>query len=89
MNIVYDEKMRKSNLVKHGFDFVDAAIVFAGITYTVEDRRFDYGEQRFVILGLLQDKVVVIVHTEAGDEIRIISMRKALKHEEVIYFKNI
>ena len=89
MNIVYDEKKRKSNLVKHGFDFLDAATLFAGITYTAEDRRFDYGEQRFVTLGLLRDKVVVILHTEAGDNSRIISMRKALRHEEIIYFKNI
>jgi len=48
----------------------------------------DYGEQRFVTIGLL-DGVVVIVHTESTDEIRIISMRKATKNEQRLYFKNL
>ena len=49
---------------------------------------FEYGEQRFVTIGLLED-VVVIVHTETDEEIRIISMRGATKHEQKLYFKNI
>ena len=51
-------------LKKHGFDFVDAEEAFQGVTYTYEDDRFSYAEQRFVTLGLLQGKVVSIVHTE-------------------------
>jgi len=52
------------NLTKHGFDFVDAEEAFQGVTYTYEDDRFSDAEQRFVTLGLLQGKVVSIVHTE-------------------------
>ena len=44
---------------------------------TVEDDRFDYGEERFVTFGLLQGHVVAVVHTESENYIRIISARKA------------
>lgn len=89
MNIVWDEAKRRANLRKHGLDFVDAAKVFSGITFTVEDRRFGYREQRFVTLGMLRDTVVVTAHTETGDTIRIISMRKATRHEQALYFQGL
>ena len=63
--------------------------VFDGVTYTFEDDRFDYGEQRFVTLGLLDGVVVSIVHTESPRLIRIISFRKATKREQAIYFNGI
>ena len=56
---------------------------------TFEDNRRDYGEQRWVTLGLLEDRVTVIVHTETDEEIRIISMRKAVKNEQIMFFGNI
>ena len=62
--ITWDEPKRRRNLRKHGFDFVDAAEVFEGLTYTYEDDRLRYDEQRFVSLGLLREIVVSIVHTE-------------------------
>lgn len=89
MKIVWDEAKRGANLRKHGLDFADAEQVFTGITYTIEDRRFDYGERRFITLGLLRDTVIVMAHTEARRTIRIISMRKATGNEEVLYFENI
>ena len=89
MKIVWDEAKRRTNLRKHGLDFVDAARVFSGITYTIEDRRFGYREQRFVTLGMLRDTVVVVAHTETGYGIRIISMRKATRHEQALYFQNL
>ena len=88
MDFIWDENKRKTNLKKHGIDFADAEIVFAGATFTFEDNRFEYGEPRFVTLGLLQGVMVVIVHTERNELIRIISMRKATKNEEKIYFQN-
>ena len=68
-------------------DFADALAVFAGVTFTFEDDRFDYEEQRFVTLGMLAGKVVVIAHTERDDKVRIISMRKATKYEQKLYFQ--
>jgi len=87
--IEWDQRKRQANLKKHGFDFVDANEVFGGVTFTYEDDRISYGEQRFVTLGSLRGNVVSIVHTEQGDHIRVISMRKATKREREIYFKNI
>jgi uncharacterized DUF497 family protein len=73
---------------KHELDFADAEQVFSGPTYTFEDQRFRYAERRFLTLGLLQDVVVTIAHTESADELRIISMRKATRHEQTIFFEN-
>lgn len=87
--ITWDEPKRRINLRKHGLDFIDAEEVFAGVTYTYEDDRFPYGEQRLVTLGLLQAIVVSIVHTEEDDDIHVISMRKATKRERQIYFESI
>ncbi|MEW5805058.1 MAG: BrnT family toxin [bacterium] len=81
MKFTWDEEKRKANLVKHGIDFADAKAVFAGATFTFEDDRFPYGEQRFITLGMLEGKVVVIVHTERNKVIRVISMRKATRNE--------
>jgi hypothetical protein len=55
-----------------------------GATLTFEDARFEYGERRFVTLGLLSGIPVSIVHTEDPHEIRIISFRKATSREEAL-----
>jgi uncharacterized DUF497 family protein len=85
----WSETKRQLNIQTHGFDFVDAPRVFNGPTFTYEDARFDYSEQRFVTLGLLEGLVVSIVHTESSRLIRVISFRKATKHEQAIFFKNL
>ena len=66
-----------SQLRKHGIDFADAERMFRGFTLTAEDDREPYGEQRFLTLGMLEDQVVSVAHTERGGRIRIISIRKA------------
>lgn len=87
MKLEWDEDKRKANFIKHGIDFSDAKYVFEGATLTFEDDRFAYGEQRFITMGMLKSLVVVIAHTERDDVIRIISMRKANKHEQQIYYQ--
>ena len=89
MEFTWSESKRKLNLKNHGLDFVDAPRVFEGVTFTYEDDRFAYGEQRFVTLGLLAGIPVSIVHTESEHEIRIISFRKASQRETQIYFHEI
>jgi uncharacterized protein len=89
MRFIWHESKRQDNLKKHGLDFADAERVFAGPTFTFEDDREDYGEQRWVTLGLLREKVVVIVHTETEEEIRVISMREADKDEQLLFFTNL
>ena len=74
---------------QHGFDFSDAPAVFAGVTFTYEDDRLDYGERRFVTLGILNGMVVSMVHTETPHRIPLISFRKATRHEQIICLENI
>jgi hypothetical protein len=85
----WDEAKRLCNIQKHGIDFMGIEKVFAGTTVTILDDRFDYGESRFITLGLLRGRVLVIAHTETREVIRIISVRKATKNEEANYFKEI
>jgi uncharacterized DUF497 family protein len=66
---------------------VDAGAVFAGPTFAFEDDRFAYGEERLVTLGPLRDLIVSIVHTETSERIHIISLRRATRHEQAIFFK--
>ena len=89
MRFEWDEAKRRSNIKRHGFDFVDVAVVFAGETATFLDDRFSYGETRFLTFGLLWGRVVAIAHTATDEAVRIISVRKASKYEENLFFKEI
>lgn len=89
MKFEWDEAKRLSNLRKHGIDFINVNIIFERDIVTIEDERFNYGEQRFVTLGLLQGQVIIIVHTEEEESIRIISARKATRYEQQIYFEQL
>jgi uncharacterized DUF497 family protein len=82
----WNEDKRRRNLLKHGFDFADAAAVFACDMLTVADDRFDY-ELRTRGIGLLEGAVVTIIFVETGVTIRIISLRKANKGEQETYFE--
>ena len=89
MEFTWSEAKRAANLKTHGLDFIDAPRVFEGVTFTFEDARFSYGEQRFVTLGLLAGVPVSLVHTETDHEIRVISFRKATNREAQIYFSQV
>ena len=86
MKYEWDENKRIKNLQKHKVDFIDAKSLFNGYTLTVADNRIPYGEQRFITLGLINERVFVVVHTERKESIRIISIRKATKNEQKMYF---
>lgn len=82
MKLEWDQKKRKENVRKHGFDFADAGEIFELPLLTAVDSREPYGEDRFVGIGFLRQRVVVVVFVEQDDDtIRIVSPRKALKHE--------
>lgn len=87
MRYEWDEAKRRANIRKHGLDFVGVEEVFGGKMVTIFDDRFDYGEERFVTLGMLSGRVVIVAHTEKQEVIRIISVRKAKRNEEIAYFK--
>jgi len=89
MRFTWHESKRQATRQRRGLDFADAELIFAGPTFSFEDDRQDYGEQRWVTLGVLRGKVVVIVHTESEDEIHVISMREADKDEQLLFFRNL
>ena len=89
MKFEWDENKNYSNVQQHGIDFQDAENIFDGFTVTIEDDRFDYGEQRFVSFGIMYGHVIVVVHLETEAVIRIISARKATKNEQKEYFKHV
>jgi hypothetical protein len=89
MRFTWSERKRSINLKEHGLDFIDAPRVFEGLTFTYEDDRFAYGEQRFITLGLLAGEPVSVAHTESDDEVRIISFRKATGREARRFFSEV
>jgi uncharacterized DUF497 family protein len=89
MRFTWSERKRSLNIKDHGLDFVDAPRVFEGATFTYEDDRLNYGEQRFITLGLLAGVPVSIAHTESDDGIRVISFRKATSREANLYFREV
>jgi uncharacterized DUF497 family protein len=91
MRFEWDEAKRRSNLRDHEIDFaaVEKEKIFAGETVTRLDDRVEYGERRFLTLGLLKGEVVAIIHTETNEVVRLMSVRKASKNEENIYFKEV
>ena len=89
MRFTWDERKRRVDLKVHGIDLLDAPRVFEGPTFTFEDDRFNYGEQRFVTLGFLGGVAVSIVHTETPECLHVISFRRATRNEEAILFKSI
>ena len=64
MRFEWDEAKRQLNLRRHRIDFVDAVEVFQVETVTVIDDRYEYGEMRFLTLGLVNGIVVAVSHTE-------------------------
>jgi len=85
MRFEWDKRKCKSNINKHGIDFADITEVFNLPHLVKEDTRHDYGERRWIILGKMNDIIVIIVFTVRKNIIRIISARKANKNERKIY----
>jgi uncharacterized DUF497 family protein len=87
--VTWNESKRRSNLKDHGLDFVGCESVLDSPVITQEDDRLTYGEQRINLIGLLSGQVVHMTYTERGDDLHVISLRKATKHEARHYFSRI
>jgi uncharacterized DUF497 family protein len=89
MIIEYDHAKRETTLKNRGLDFANAADVFSGNYFTGSDIRLNYHEPRFVSVGYLDSRLVVLVWTPRGEVRRIISMRKANAREKAIFAKDL
>ena len=83
----WDDNKAKSNLAKHDVSFEEAATVFGDPwSLTIPDPGHSQVEDRFIIIGQShQRKLLVVVHTERGDNLRVISARRASKRERKAY----
>jgi len=83
----WDRRKAASNLQRHGVSFEEAATAFGDpLSVTIHDPDHSEEEERFVLLGRFETgRFLVVVHTERGDTIRIISARLAKGHERKAY----
>ncbi|MFZ4394331.1 MAG: BrnT family toxin [Kiritimatiellia bacterium] len=75
------------NLRKHGISFQEAATVFADtLSTTYHDPDHSLTENRFITIGIARSGLVLLVaHTDRGENVRIISARKATRNEKRCY----
>ena len=88
MNYEWDDEKAIFNLRQHGVDFMDAVGAFEDPNRLEEiDTRFEYGEERLQVVGIAHDTVLFVVATMRSEDIcRIISARKADRHEQDRYY---
>ncbi|MBR0097268.1 MAG: BrnT family toxin [Synergistaceae bacterium] len=87
MEFEWDENKRQSNIIKHKIDFAEAVTIYdeGKFTYTYKSIG-DYGEDRYVSIGILDDKEIAVVYTTRDDKRRIISLRRARINERKLYY---
>lgn len=85
--VEWDPAKARTNQRKHGVTFEEAATVFTDpLSSTIPDPLYSETEERFIIIGQsIQRRLLVVVHTDRGDAIRIISARVANAHERKTY----
>lgn len=89
MKFEWDEAKSELCFLNRGFDFAYAANVFADTNQLIKlDERYSYGEDRYQITGMIEDRLFVVVFTIRGQTIRIISARKANQREVTYYEKS-
>jgi uncharacterized DUF497 family protein len=84
----WDDAKATANFRKHGVTFEQVAYAFRD-PFAVEwiDERAAYGEERVILLGMSGGQILSVVYTERGESFRIISARRATKHEKDIYYR--
>jgi uncharacterized DUF497 family protein len=91
MKFEWDRGKAKSNLSKHGVSFEEAATVFGDpLSLTISDPGHSDEEDRFVTIGVSSKlRTIVLVHTDRGDHVRIVSARQATTRERKDYEEGI
>ena len=90
LEFVWDRRKSETNLSLRGFDFLFATQIFSGVTVERADDRRDYGEPRFVAIGVVDDICLTVACTDrskasGGIERRIISARLSNRRERMVY----
>ena len=86
----WDDDKNWKNVEKHGIDFETAKRIFDSPIVSRRDERKDYNEIRYVSIGIIdQVAMIVVVHTNRQDRIRLISARPASRRERRIYYEQI
>ena len=87
----WDANKARANLVKHVVSFQEATTVFGDpVSVTIPDPAHSQAESRFIILGRSHSgRILVAVHAERGDNVRIISARPASRRERKQYEETI
>jgi uncharacterized DUF497 family protein len=88
VELEWDERKRLSNLRKHRIDFADLEPMFEGPMTDKSDPRRDYGEARRIAVGGLGGIIVSVVYTWRGEARRIISARRANRHEREDFYRH-
>lgn len=84
--IIYDEKKRHSNLLKHGLDLADAHLVYEALgKITLCSPRQNEDRLTDVAMVEVMGVVLVLVYVERGQDVRAISLRRASKKERIRY----
>ena len=81
----WDEEKRQKNLKKHGIDFVKAKEIWRGTVLEIPSPQTQHGEPRFLAIGEISGFCITVIYTWRKDKKRLISARKARKHEKEDY----
>jgi len=85
-NFEWDDSKAVRNYIKHGVSFQEATSVFDDpFAMDDPDDQEVYGEERFMHIGMVDNRLLTVIYTERSEKIRIISARKATKHEQNYY----
>jgi len=88
MEFEWDDRKASENARTHGVEFTKVVLAFRD-QFAIEliDDAVDYGEERTILLGMVDAQIVTVIYTQRVERIRIISARKATKHEQDFYYR--
>jgi uncharacterized protein len=85
VELEWDEEKRREILARRGVDLLYAALIFEGEVLTRVDDRRDYGEERWISLGLIEGEAFTVVHTERAGLTRLITAWKGGQNDVATY----
>jgi hypothetical protein len=87
--VEWDLKKAEANKQKHGVSFETASLIFSGSCLFLLDTASSASEERWVAIGLLGETAIMVVYTERGERLRLISARRATREEREMLFREL